>query len=142
MRTPTSAVRRRLRVLEELQALDAAGGIIGAPTVHTVNAGQVYQQRSTDTLIIFNTVGGTATLNMIAGVKLGQEVTLKWFSYDAPPAAPVKPTVNAEPGTNLMEQFGGMDASGVAGLHAEGNFNTPGASWLLKWSGTYWLRAS
>jgi hypothetical protein len=119
----------------------AAGTLPGNTTEHAITQGQTYVQLPTDTFILFDTSAGpqtTATLDMIPGTFIGQEITLKWFAYGN---LETPPTIVAPTDTNLVEPFSGMAASGVAGLKPNTVINTPGASWTLKWSGAYWLSA-
>lgn len=104
-------------------------------TAATVDSAQVYPLLVTDSIIRFDTTGGTtATANMHAPAFIGQRVTFYWWAWGG---GQVAPTINADAG-NTMVPFSGQATSGAGGLVATTTISTPGATYTLEWSGTEW----
>ena len=108
----------------------------GFPTAQTITQGQTKTLRVTDAAIIFDTSAGaqaTATADMITPLFIGQEWTFSWFVWGT---MMTPPTIVAPAGI-LMVPFSGMPSSGTGGLVSTTTISTPGASYTLKWNGTY-----
>lgn len=109
-------------------------GVVG--TSATVTSGTAYSLLATDTVIRFDTTGGTtATANMIAPTYIGQRVTFYWWAWGA---GQVAPTINVDAG-HKMVPFSGQASSGAAGLATTTTISTPGAAYTLEWDGTEWV---
>ena len=119
-------------------------GPSGIETAHTIHEGETYTLIPTDVAIIFDTSGGpqaTATADMLGPSitdpwYIGREWLFSWFEWGN---LQTPPTIVAPAGI-LMVPFSGRAASGVAGLVSSTVINTPGASWTLRWNGTYLAR--
>lgn len=124
-----------------LQALyTLIAGSPGVPqTAATVVSGQTYTLLASDSVIRFDTTGGTtATADMHAGGYIGQPVTFYWWAWSVADAGgPTPPTVNAPAGISVVP-YSGQATSGAAGLVSTTAITTPGASFTLKWDGTEW----
>jgi len=108
----------------------------GSGTAQTITEGQTKTLRNTDVAVIFDTSGGgqaTATADMIAPSFIGQEWTFSWFAWGN---LQTPPTIQAPPGIGMVP-FSGMASSGNAGLVSTTTISTPGASYTLRWNGTY-----
>jgi hypothetical protein len=109
-------------------------GVVG--TSATVVSGQTYNLLATDTVIRFDTTGGTtATADMIAPSYIGQRITFYWWAWSV---AQVAPTINVDAGHEMVP-FSGQSSSGAGGLATTTTISTPGASYTLEWDGTEWV---
>ena len=111
-------------------------GIVSPLTAATVASGATYNLLGTDTVIRFDTTGGTtATADMIAPTYIGQRITFYWWAWGA---GQVAPTINVDAGHEMVA-FSGQASSGAAGLVTTTTITTPGAAYTLEWDGTEWV---
>lgn len=102
-------------------------------TAKLVLSGQNYTLQPTDTVVIFDTSGGSpGSATMIAPSYVGQRWTFYWWSWDPATVDASKPVIYAPPGMKIVP-FGGQTAPGNAGLASSTEIRTPGASYGVVW---------
>ena len=117
------------------------GGGGGSGTAPTVIGGQTYNVQLSDAVVLLDSSNGLAAPVAVlpAPSFIGETHSFMWYAWDArqlPPSIRASATLNAR----KMTPYGGLNASGAAGLVGATSITATGGFMTIKWTNAGWIQ--